>query len=279
MFAFPILIAAVAGCQAPQIENPSFQITKDEAANALAAIKEDPQPLERPLVILSGWRDPGVGAWWLGRQYNSMFDDDRVLTVGYSLANTMDAARAEVIAEVDEAFPTTDPERTVAVDVIGVSLGGLVGRYAAMAPRNDPDGRQLNVVRLFTLASPHQGAVAADLPLPDRLMEELHSDADFIAWINATDTERDYELFPYVRLGDNVVGTENAAPAGVDPWWLSNQPAQQPHIAATLDKRFMADIARHLRNEPGYTKPPPAPLPSPELWRAREDSNSQPSDP
>ena len=158
-----VLLAPAAGCQAPPQENPSFRITKDEAVSALRAMKKDPQPLERPLVILSGWHDPGMGAWWLSEQYNDFIDDDRILTVGYGSAKNMDAARAEVIAEVDRAYPTDDPDRTVAVDVIGISLGGLVGRYAAMPVRDDPDARRLDVVRLFSLAEITRMATAVGL--------------------------------------------------------------------------------------------------------------------
>jgi pimeloyl-ACP methyl ester carboxylesterase len=261
--AIPVLLAAATGCQAPPLENPSFRITKDEAVSALRAMKKDPQPLERPLVILSGWRDPGMGGWWLSEQYNDFFDDDRILIIAYSSAKNMDAARAKVIAEVDKAYPTDDPDRTVAVDVIGISLGGLVGRYAAMPARDDPDARRLNVVRLFTLASPHRGAIVAEMDTPDEFGKELRPGSEFIEWINATDTDPDLELFAYVRLGDDIVGVEEAAPAGVDPWWLDNPPFEHAHIGGTLDKRFMAEIVRRLRNEPAYTTPPPAPPPAP----------------
>jgi hypothetical protein len=151
----------------------------------------------------------------------------------------------------------------VPVDVIGISMGGLVSRYAAMPSRLDPDTRQLNIVRLFSLASPQRGAITADeLNIGDELMEGMRTDSEFIAWINAADVDRPYPLIPYVRLGDDVVGTANAAPVGEVPWWLPNPALEHAHIGGTLDARFMADIARRLRGEPPFTTPPPAPIPA-----------------
>jgi hypothetical protein len=141
-------------------------------------------------------------------------------------------------------------------------MGGLVGRYAAVAPREDPDARLLDVVRLFTLGSPHRGANVAELKLPHEMVEETRVDSDFILWMNEADAGRGYEIFPYVRLGDNVIGVANAAPVGQHPWWQPNPAFEHPHILGALDKRFWADIARRLRGETAYTKPPPAPPPS-----------------
>jgi hypothetical protein len=259
-----LALLGVAGCQSAQLENPSFRITKSEAEASWRAMKEDPQPLARPLVIISGYLDPSMGAWWLGEQFSPLFDDERILAVGYASAADMDEARTTVIEAVNEAFPGDDPEWTAPVDVVAISMGGLVARYAGVPARGEGDGRKLRMVRLFTLASPHRGAMAAELNLPHELMKQARTDSEFIAWINETDANRDYELFPYVRLGDDVVGAENASPPGEPPWWLPNPALEHAHIGGTLDVRFRADIARRLRGEPAYTVPPPAPLPPPE---------------
>jgi hypothetical protein len=140
-------------------------------------------------------------------------------------------------------------------------MGGIVGRYAAIAPRSESNARRLNVVRLFSLASPHQGALASSLNLPHEMMSQVEPDSEFIAWINEADVDHDYVHYCYVRLGDDVVGAENAAPAGATPWWLPNPAFEHAHIAGTLDNRFWADIARRLRGEPAYATVPPAPIP------------------
>ena len=67
----------------------------------------------------------------------------------------MDEARTTVIEAVNKAFPSDDPQWTVPVDVVAISMGGLVARYAGVPARGEGDVRKLRVVRLFTLASPH----------------------------------------------------------------------------------------------------------------------------
>ncbi len=258
------LIAALVllcGCQSAQQCNPSYQISRADAKAALAEMRDEPQPLERPLVILSGYLEPGLGAGWMGVKVRKLVDDDRVLTIGYSFAGDMDAARATVVKAVNKAYPSDDPSLTVPVDVIGISMGGLIGRFAAMPVRDDPEAPRLNVVRLFTLSSPHRGARLARLPIPHKLRRKMHVDSEFIAWINEADAERSYEVIPYVRLGDTTVGPENAAPEGQTPWWQPTPSFGSSHAGGTFDERFIADIMRRLRGEPTFTNPPPAPLP------------------
>ncbi len=56
---FLLLILPV-GC-APQPVNPSFAVSDDEAKRAIKAMSSDPKPLERPVVVLGGYHDPGIG--------------------------------------------------------------------------------------------------------------------------------------------------------------------------------------------------------------------------
>ncbi len=65
-----------------------------------------------------------------------------------------------VIDAVDQKFPSSDPEVTTEVDVIGYSMGGLAARYAAMpATAVNLSKRRLQIGRLFTISSPHRGAL------------------------------------------------------------------------------------------------------------------------
>jgi hypothetical protein len=64
-----------------------------------------------------------------------------------------------------------------------------------------------------------------------------------------------------VHLGDEIVGQQYAALPGQTAYWLPNDSLLLPHPAAMVDDRILADIARQLRGEPGFTRPPPAPLP------------------
>jgi hypothetical protein len=119
-------------------------------------------------------------------------------------------------------------------------------------------------VRLITVSSPHRGAAWARLPALSRLHADMRGTSPFLDELEraeATTTADDYELVPYVRLGDRIVGAHNAAPAGTNAWWLPNQPLNLAHFAVNRDPRVRADVARRLRGETPLTKTPPAAVP------------------
>jgi hypothetical protein len=122
------------------------------------------------------------------------------------------------------------------------------------------------MARLFTISTPHRGADLADLPaLFGRLQLDMRERSDFLARLNRRNdagTEQGrYELVPYTRLGDGVVGSHNTAPPGHTPLWVPNLPLEPSHLAGFTDPRIVADIARRLRGEPPLATGPPAPLP------------------
>ena len=151
-----------------------------------------------------------------------------------------------------------DPSTTVEVDVIGFSMGGVVARYAASDFYAFKSGTRLNVRRVFTVSSPHQGATLADIPSFDSRVINMRVGSAFLKTLN--EEHCDYKLFTYARLGDGVVGEQNAAPPGQTPWWTSKHHGLS-HASAYGDKRILGDIARRLRNEQPFTSEPPAPLP------------------
>jgi hypothetical protein len=81
----------------------------------------------------------------------------------------------------------------------------------------------------------------------------------FLARLDAQ--EANYAIYSYVRLGDLLVGAENAAPPGRTPFWVSDRLFQPAHPAGAIDARVHADIARRLRGEPPFAQLPAAPLP------------------
>ncbi len=145
------------------------------------------------------------------------------------------------------------------VDVVAISMGGLVARYAATP--GDQDTAPLAIRRLFTLASPHRGARLARYLHPDPRTRDMRAGSGFLARLDEARDECDYELVPYGRLGDWIVGVENAAPPCTSPWWVSNLPFQDAHSDIARDPRLLADIARRLRGERPWTTEPPSPLP------------------
>src|SRR5687767_10723716 len=163
-FAHLFALILFGGCTAPA--NPSFPLTVSDAQGALKEMASDPKALARPVVVLGGYHDPGLGALVWGREVRRWSRGARVIDVSFALHRDFEQCRRDVIAAVDDALPSDNPEATTEVDVIGVSMGGLVARYAAV-PR--PGERRLRIARLFTIAAPHRGAAMARLPALTRL--------------------------------------------------------------------------------------------------------------
>jgi hypothetical protein len=102
----------------------------------------------------------------------------------------------------------------------------------------------------------------ASLPCFLELHRDMRAGSRLLARLNGErEGADDYEVYPYVRLGDLVVGAENASPPGRPPFWVSDRLFQPAHAAGAMDARFHADIARRLRGEPPYTTLPAAALP------------------
>jgi len=247
-------------CSADVPLNPSFPLTLAEAKCSLREMRKDPRPLERPVVILGGIHDPGLVAPGLARDVRKITErDGPVIAVSFFTASHFEECRRRVIDAVDRAFPTDDPEATVEVDAIGVSMGGIVARFSAR-PRSD-DGRRLRIKRLFTIGTPHIGARMAGVPTFDRRIIDMRRGSAFLADLNDRPLPEDPELFPYTRLGDQIVGADRAAPPGRTAWWVQNVPFGFAHLTASHDARFLADIGRRLRGEEPYARRPAAPLP------------------
>ena len=263
---YAALALLLAGC-AKQPVNPSFAVSSRDAKDAIKAMAKDEKPLERPVVVLGGYQDIGIGpASFLPkfREAVGAGDDAPVVSVTYFFSGSFDDCRREVIKEVEKKFPSGDGAgETVEVDVIGLSMGGIVARHAALAR---PGEKRLNVKRLFTISSPHRGAVRASLPTVHQLHRDLRSGSKFLRELEAAEEAeggRRYEIIPYVRLGDWIVGPENAAPRDAGAaYWVPNPPFNSAHWGAPLDPRIVADIARRLRGERPFTTTQPAALPA-----------------
>lgn len=223
-------------------------------------MKAGPHPLARPLVIIGGFLDFDVSPVLLKGKFKSLTGEDRIVTVSVALCGSFEECRAHVIDAVQKAYPSADPACTVEVDVIGVSLGGLAARYAA-TPSHDPARpRRLKLARLFTIGSPHSGSRLATIGFTG-FHNDVRRGSTFLKTLAETDHQAGYELYPYVRLGDEIVGAENAAPPGRPPLWLASPPLMIQHLAALSDPRILADIALRLRGDPPFSTLPGSPLP------------------
>lgn len=273
-----VAVTCLVGCASNDFSNASFSLTESDAKAALDGMHESPKPLKRPVLVLGGFSDPGFSAPLLaGDLRRACGEDVQFIPVSFLFCWTFDDCRDRVIEAVDRAVPTQDPNRTAEVDVVGISMGGLVARYAA-APSETGlfNRRRLRVARLFTISSPHRGARAAVLPTFNQLQLDMRVGSPFFQHLEAKeslmcDAARDagkkvegdlpYPVYPYVRLHDTMVGVENAAPNGRTPIWVANLPLQDAHFFAPSDPRILADISRRLRGEAPYAHEPAEPPP------------------
>jgi len=244
-------LASTIGCAANKV-NPSFDVSRDSALKIINHIQDNAKPLDRPLVIVGGFRDPGFGPYIERSIISARIDDRRIIAIPMAFEPDFDHCRAKLIAKVQRQFPNQQ------VDVIGLSMGGLVARYAAAPIEGKP---RLEIARLFTVSSPHTGAVLARMPTLDRKVIDMRPGSEFLANLAKLDANQNYELIPYVRLGDEFVGEQYAAPKGSVAWWLDTPPLEPAHIGAGTDPRIVADILLRLRDEPPLTHEPRAPIP------------------
>jgi pimeloyl-ACP methyl ester carboxylesterase len=257
MLAGPVIL----GC-ATTPNNPSFDVSASDARRALREMRESPRTLERPVVVIDGLGF-SIGSWVLANEVRRATGDDRVISVDYDFTQPFDDCRRRVVRAVERHFPSDDPQSTREVDVIGISLGGILARYAACPPPQAL-GKRLKINRLFTIGSPHRGAEMAALPaLLGQLQLDLRERSPFLRAMARRDKlESHYQIIPYVRLGDQIVGDNNASPPGQTPLWLPNLLLEGAHLMAFADPRIIADIARRLRGETPFATYPPQPLPS-----------------
>jgi pimeloyl-ACP methyl ester carboxylesterase len=263
-----LLLGQTAGCSSFDRINPSFPLTVSEAEAALRAMRDDPKPFDRPVLIIGGWANTRLMTARLAGAVRSVgIDDIEVEHVSLMSSATFEHCRERVIEAVDRAFTDADAEHadadagaTIEVDVIGFSMGGLVARYAA-APRTD-GGRQLRIHRLFTIATPHRGADMAALAPYERRAADMCCGSALLNLLNLYTPQPDFEIISYVRLGDMIVGEQNCALHGCYAWWVPNRAFEGAHHDAFRDPRIIADIARRLRGETPFTRSPPSPLPA-----------------
>ena len=255
------VIAAVAGGCASGPVNPSFPITSAEAQQAVAAMRANPKPLTRPLVIVGGFLDPKMSSAMEEHFFAKIASNATIVEVSLASCANFTDCRAEILRAVNAVVPSGDPQWTAEVDVLGISLGGLAARYAEAPAGPDEPPQRLKIARLFTMSSPLSGAMlAGDISLTP-LQRDMRPGSAFLAALDQADTPERYPVYAYVLLDDKIVGAHYASIPGVNPWWLANNTIWPGHLVIMDDDRVRADIARRLRGEESFSLSPPAPLP------------------
>ncbi|MCA9287898.1 MAG: hypothetical protein KDA05_04890 [Phycisphaerales bacterium] len=250
-----MLCAPLAGCFTLDVPNPSFAVPRDEIAAEYRRLRETPQPLERPVVVLNGYRGTHLRGLNLGSDIARLTSQNRddVMVVSYPLASNIPSVSQRVVDAINQRWPSDDPSRTIEVDVIGFSMGGLVARHAALPLGSSGLERRLVARRIFTLGTPHRGARAAVLAV-DNAVAQMMPGAVFLSELDSALDGAEYELIPYAHTNDRIVGARNAAPLGRDPIWTAGT-ATFSHFTITTDKRVLVDMARRLRGERPWAEP------------------------
>jgi len=248
--------SALVGCMVPKrAPNPSFAVTNAEAASDLRRMRESPRKLARPVVFIAGVSDPKISSSAL-REAIAPTLDAPTHEVDFFTEFTFEGARQQLLREVATAFGT-DLDHLPEVDVVAFSMGGLVARAAAIP---DESGRFLPIKRMYSLSVPHEGARLAGVPFGIPQGDDMRPGSPFLLRLAAA--PRDYELVCYTRLDDVTVGEEFAAPEGEPLWWVPTPSGEYAHMQAFEDPRIQADIARRLRGEEPFGRPPAAALPN-----------------
>ncbi len=156
-------IGLTAGCMNPGPVNPTFPLTVEQAKAALHSMRLNPKPLVRPVVVLQGYLDPGISTTYMRSQLRSVVKAGIILDVTFLDCSDFDQCRRKVIDLVRDDLPGGSERYTAEVDAIGVSMGGLVARYAARPVTGST--RQMRLARLFTIATPNRGAKSDLLPV------------------------------------------------------------------------------------------------------------------
>lgn len=244
---------------AAKYANPSFPISASDAKTRLRALERDPAPLERPLVILGGFLDPGVGP----ERWKDVIDrsvDGTILTITYADLYSFQSFRERTVKTLDEKLGSVNPNETVEVDVIGQSMGGLTALYSAV---NDPKlGKRLKINRLFTISSPLTGAKLAMLTPFNVFAYQADMRPGSKLYARLATEKFDFPIYSYTMLDDRTVGEMFASLPGVGVWWLDKPSGERAHIGIFRDPRVLLDIVLRLRGEDPITKSPPAPLPA-----------------
>ncbi|MEO1129166.1 MAG: hypothetical protein AAFX05_05575 [Planctomycetota bacterium] len=215
--------------------------------------------LPRPLLVLSGWRSWPVMAWHLARDIRVQLDvsPDQIAWRSFATVSSFDAAVRRTMQLVTATWPSDDPDWSCEVDVVGVSMGGIIARAAAAGTTHH--GHRLRIRRLFTLASPHRGARLAKHIAIDAAARDMRPGSPFLRRLDEALEHADYELICYARLGDQWVGATNTAPPGMDPIWVKPQGLTMSHLMVSNDARIVEDICRRLVGSEPLLGPPSQP--------------------
>lgn len=230
-------------------DNPDFAVTPDDLALTMERLRATHMAPPRPVLVLAGYRAWRIMVAHTARRLHDLVGgpEDMFEPLAYPHCGDIDRIARLVVRHVEKTWPNREPHRTTEIDVVGVSMGGLVARLAAQLPLEDGQKR-LRIARLFTLGTPHNGAILAGKIALDRAAKDMKPGSAFLDRLNSGLPSAKYELVCYARLNDRWVGATRCAPPGREPHWVSGT-RMFSHATITTDERILADIALRIRGE------------------------------
>lgn len=171
-----VVVAMVAGCSSEEqaeCSTPESCATADE-------VKSDPAPFEvgavkaarYPIVLHHGFNASSTNSWSLNRVREALVADGHDVTVtevepfngvparARTLASIVDGARTAFCKKTGGAADLAACERTMKVNIIAHSMGGLDARYLAATLGYAP-----KIASITTISTPHGGSNVADVAL------------------------------------------------------------------------------------------------------------------
>jgi hypothetical protein len=251
-------------------QNPAFPHTHAQIEDEERRIRATFAPLPRPLIIIGGYHAPQAQPTALLQRLQSLIGPDafaaspnaRPLCLSYLMMIDTDRildALADQISAAGLCDPAS-PDRTVEVDLIGISMGGVLCRALCQPPwRTQRRKLIVRAARVFTLGSPHRGANLAREITLDPAGLDLGTNSPFLRTLNSTASVQPHELICYARLRDFWVGATNAAPPGHSIIWTPGL-LGLTHLCLSQDRRILVDLSRRLRDEPplAHASTPPS---------------------
>ena len=215
-------------------------------------------PLPRPVIVVGGYLDPGLGPNQTAERLIDLTHDLRIASVSPGFALDMEGAANKIVEAVDAAFPTDEPKWTTEVDVVAISMGGPAARLAA-APGGafGDDGRRLRIGRMYSIASPHVGARMADrVGWADLLFagRQMRTGSGFYRELERREKqappEEHYPIVQYAKENDLSIGPGSELPdhlldRGV-VIWIDTPRGKSGHMKVYADETIRGDIARRL---------------------------------
>jgi len=228
----------------------NLAVSPGALAKIRAGMLRDPRPLARPVVVIAGYADPGIYSALVARELRRLTSRSRADFLLPTINPFVDiaASGARAARQVRAALADRGLDPGTPVDMVGMSMGGLVCRTAASALVEDP----LEIARLFTLGTPHRGAEIAAAISPSTASSQMRPGSAFLGRLDACPVPD--ETYCFTAAGDTVIGADRGVAPGATAYRLPGRPGED-HLSIMADPIALVEIARRLRGEPGVLVP------------------------